>query len=145
VSGSPVIRSANVSPAAGGPTDPVPFEYALVRAVPRVDRGEFVNIAVVLYCHSRDFLGCTGVLAPDRLRALDPQVDVDAVAAALEGICAVCEGRPTAGAAAAGPPRARFGWLTFPRSTVVQTGPVHSGVTTDPEAELARLAARLVG
>ena len=138
-------QAANVSPEGGDPAGAVAFEYALVRAVPRVDRGEFVNIAVVLYCQARDFLGCTGALVPARLLALDPRVDVDAVAAALEGICAVCEGRPVAGAAAGGPPRARFGWLTFPRSTVVQPGPVHSGVTGDPEAELARLAARLVG
>jgi hypothetical protein len=123
----------------------VPFEYALVRAVPRVDRGEFVNIAVVLYCQGRDFLGCSGTFAPDRIRALDPEADVDAVSAALDGICAVCEGRASAGAAALGSPRARFGWLTSPRSTVVQAGPVHSGVTTDPAADLARLAGRLVG
>jgi Protein of unknown function (DUF3037) len=139
------VTSANVSPEGADPTGPVPFEYALVRAVPRVDRGEFVNVAVVLYCQARDFLGCTATFEPERLRALHPQADVDAVAAALDGICAVCEGLPIAGAAAGGPPRARFGWLTSPRSTVVQAGPVHSGVTTDPAAELARLAARLTG
>lgn len=122
----------------------VAFEYALVRAVPRVDRGEFVNVAVVLYCQARDFLGCACGLEPQRLLALDPATDLDAVSAALDGICAVCEGLPSAGAAGAGSPRARFGWLTSPRSTVVQTGPVHSGVTTDPAAELARLARRLV-
>lgn len=122
----------------------VAFEYAVVRAVPRVDRGEFVNVAVVLYCQAHDFLGCTGGLQPEPLLALDPATDLDAVTAALDGICAVCEGRPFAGAAGLGSPRARFGWLTFPRSTVVQTGPVHSGVTTDPAAELQRLARRLL-
>ena len=121
----------------------VAFEYALVRAVPRVDRGEFVNVAVVLYCQAQDFLGCLGGLDPRRILALDPSADLDAVSAALDGICAVCEGHPAAGAAGAGSPRARFGWLTSPRSTVVQAGPVHSGVTTDPAAELARLARRL--
>ena len=120
------------------------FEYALIRAIPRVERGEFVNVGVVLYSQAHDFLGCAADLAPDRLLALDPQTDLDAVAAALDGICAVCEGRPGAGASAAGSPRARFGWLTAPRSTVVQAGPVHSGLTADPAAELARLAARLV-
>jgi hypothetical protein len=123
----------------------VVFEYALLRAVPRVDRGEFVNIGVVLYSQGHDFLGCAAGLVPDRLRAIDPQIDLDAVAAALDGICAVCEGRPTAGASATGSPRARFGWLTAPRSTVVQAGPVHSGLTADPAAELARLVVRLVG
>jgi len=121
----------------------VVFEYALIRAVPRVDRGEFVNVAAVLYCQARDFLGCAGGLQPHRLLALDPHTDLDAVSAALDGICAVCEGRPSAGAPGAGSARARFGWLTSPRSTVVQAGPVHSGVTTDPAAELARLARRL--
>ena len=123
---------------------PVPFEYALIRAVPRVDRGEFVNVAVVLYCQAQDFLGCSGGPQAQRLLALDPQTDLEAVSAALEGICAVCEGRPFAGAAGEGSPRARFGWLTSPRSTVVQAGPVHSGVTTDPATELTRLAQRLV-
>jgi DUF3037 family protein len=123
----------------------VAFEYAIVRAVPRMDRGEAVNIAVILYCQAQDFLGCAGGLQPDRILALDPAADLDAVGAALDGICAVCEGRPSAGAAAAGSPRARFGWLTSPRSTVVQAGAVHSGVTTDPAGELSRLAGRLVG
>ena len=133
---------------------PVAFEYAVIRAVPRVDRGEFVNVAVVLYCQARDFLGCLGgqdpqqrilALDPQRILALDPNADLDAVSAALDGICAVCEGRPNAGAAGAGSHRARFGWLTSPRSTVIQAGPVHSGVTSDPAAELTRLARRLLG
>jgi len=121
------------------------FEYALVRAVPRVERGEFLNVGAVLYCQARDFLGCGVDLTPDRLRALDPGTDLEAVTAALDGICAVCEGRVSAGAAATGTPRARFGWLTAPRSTVIQAGPVHSGLTTDPGAELDRLLRRLVG
>jgi len=121
----------------------VPFEYAVVRAVPRVDRGEFVNIAVVLYCQARDFLGCACGLDPERILALDPNTDLEALSAALDGICAVCEGRSSAGAPGVGSPRARFGWLTAPRSTVVQAGPVHSGITTDPAAQLSRLADRL--
>lgn len=125
-------------------SEAVPFEYALIRAVPRVDRGEFVNIAVVLYCQGRDFLACTPAPALERVRALDPEVDLDGVRAALEGIRAVCEGRNSAGAAAAGGARTRFGWLTSPRSTVVQPGPVHSGVTEDPDGELERLASRLI-
>jgi hypothetical protein len=128
----------------GEPTRAVAFEYAVLRAVPRVDRGEFVNVAAVLYCQASDFLGCAVALEPSRLRAIDPAADLDSVAAALSGICAVCEGDPAAGAAAAGTPRSRFGWLTAPRSTVVQPGPVHSGLTTDPAAELERLLERLV-
>ncbi len=123
---------------------PDPFEYALIRAVPRVDRGEFVNVAVVLYCQAQDFLSCAGSLSTERVLALDPSTDLEAVSAALEGICAICEGRPLAGAAGEVALRARFGWLTSPRSTVIQAGPVHSGVTLDPAAELTRLAQRLV-
>ena len=123
----------------------VVFEYALVRAVPRVDRGEFVNIAAVLYCQAHDFLGCAAGLAPDRLLAIDPEVDLDGVIGALEGICAVCDGAPSSGAAGNVSLRARFGWLTAPRSTVVQAGPVHSGLTADPAAELDRMVRRLVG
>jgi Protein of unknown function (DUF3037) len=123
---------------------PLAFEYSLIRAVPRVDRGEFINVAAVLYCQAVDFLGCGVVLAPERLQAIDPELDLDAVTAALDGICAVCEGRASAGKAATGPPRTRFGWLTAPRSTVVQAGPVHSGLTIDPAAELERLVRQLV-
>jgi hypothetical protein len=79
-----------------------------------------------------------------RLRVLDPRVDVDAVRSALAGVEAVCAGDPSAGPAAQGSRRERFGWLTAPRSTVVQAGPVHGGVTLDPDAHLHRLLDRLV-
>ncbi|MBT0767425.1 DUF3037 domain-containing protein [Kineosporia sp. J2-2] len=116
----------------------------MVRALPRVERGEFVNLGVVLYSQHHDFLACTRHLDPERLRGLDPQVDLDLVEAVLLGICSVCEGAPAAGLIRQQPLRARFGWLTAPRSTVVQTGPVHSGLTSDPAAELAGLHRRLV-
>ena len=122
----------------------VPFEYALLRAVPRVDRGECVNVGVVLYCQARDYLGVQVHLDEARLRALDDAVDVAAVQAALAGVEAVCAGGVEAGRAGAGSPRERFGWLTAPRSTVVQTGPVHSGLTRHPEQDLQRLLDRLV-
>jgi hypothetical protein len=122
----------------------VPFEYALVRAVPRVDRGESVNVGVIVYCQAHDFVGARTHLDPDRLRALDPQVDVEVVAAALAGVVAVCAGGAQTGPAGRARARERFGWLTAPRSTVVQPGPVHSGLTDDPEAELTRLLAALV-
>jgi hypothetical protein len=127
-----------------GPGDLVPFEYAVLRAVPRVDRGECVNVGVVLYCQAHDFLGCALHVDGDRIRALDASADVAAVEGVLAGIRAVCAGDEAAGRAAAGPPRARFGWLTAPRSTVVQPGPVHPGLTADPAADLERLVARLV-
>lgn len=122
----------------------VPFEYALLRAVPRVDRGECVNVGVIVYCQARDFVGARVHLDVDRLRALDPDVDVDLVSAALDGVLAVCCGSGEAGQAGRTRPRERFGWLTAPRSTVVQPGPVHAGLTTDPEVELSRLVETLV-
>jgi hypothetical protein len=121
-----------------------PFEYALLRAVPRADRDECVNVGLVLYCQAQNYLGCAVHLDPVRLRLLDPAVDLQAVDDVLAGIRAVCAGDPQAGAAGSDPPRARFGWLTAPRSTVVRPGPVHTGMTADPQAELQRLLDRLV-
>jgi hypothetical protein len=128
----------------GGTGVRVPFEYALLRAVPRVDRGERVNVGVIVYCQDRDFVGARVHLDADRLRALDPEVDLELVAAALDGVVAVCGGADEVGQPGRVRPRERFGWLTAPRSTVVQPGPVHAGLTDDPEAELARLVEILV-
>jgi Protein of unknown function (DUF3037) len=131
----------------------VAFEYAVLRAVPRVDRGECINVGVVLYCQAADFLAAAVHLDEARLRLLDAEVDVEAVRAALDGVCLVCRGlgpaTATTGAVEAGPAgdpsrRARFGWLTAPRSTVVQAGAVHGGMTADPEADLERLLTALV-
>lgn len=119
----------------------VVFEYALVRASPRVDRGECVNVGVVLYCQSRDFLAAQVHVAPDRLRLLDPAVDVDAVTGAATALQRTCAGEGPAGQTSLGQ---RFRWLTAPRSTVVHAGPVHSGLTDDPELELTRLVDVLV-
>jgi hypothetical protein len=120
------------------------FEYALIRAVPRIERGESVNIGVVLYCQAAEFLSCRTAVDADRLRALDPGVDLDAVESAVDAIRAVCDGDSAAGAAAGASRRDRFGWLTAPRSTVVQPGPIHAGVTEDPGACLEHLFERLV-
>lgn len=132
-------------------TTGAPFQYAVVRAVPRVERGECVNVGIVLYRHATaavDAVVVAGIhLDEARLRALDPEVDLESVRAALDGIRAVCDqGRLPVGDTdqptwTAGE---RFGWLTAPRSTVVQTGPVHSGLTDDPVRTLDRLLTRLV-
>ncbi len=116
-----------------------PFEYAVLRAAPRVQRGEFVNVGVLLYCRATDFLRAAWDVDADRLRALDPDVDVDAVCSSLELIRAICAGEPSAGPAAATTIGERFRWLAAPRSTVVHAGPIHGGLTDDPEAELDRL------
>ena len=117
------------------------FEYALLRATPRVDRGEFVNIGVVLYCQTDDFLTVRVAPDADRLRALDGEADVDGIVEAAGALERTCAGEGPAGVTSLGQ---RFRWLTAPRSTVVHAGPVHSGLTDDPEAEVERLLDALV-
>jgi hypothetical protein len=118
-----------------------PFVYALIRAVPRVERGELINVGVLLYCQNRDFLAARVHLDEDRLRALDPAVDVAAVRTALESWDLSCRRGP---AATHLKPGERFRWLAAPRSTVIQPGPVHTGLTDDPAADLDRLLDLLV-
>jgi hypothetical protein len=117
------------------------FEYSVLRAVPRIDRGERINVGVIVYCQALDYLGAATHVDPTRLRALHPDVDVDAVCAAVDAVRAVCAGEGPSAASSKGD---RFRWLTSPRSTVVQPGPVHAGVTNSPEAEQARLLDHLV-
>jgi hypothetical protein len=120
------------------------FQYVVLRCVPRVDREEFLNVGVVLYCQRAEFLRARCHLDADRLRLLDDGVDVEAVASALAAVEAVCAGLPVAGAAGRGAMGTRFGFVKAPRSTVVQPGPVHGGATSDPDAELEHLLERLV-
>lgn len=120
------------------------FEYAPLRVIPRVERGESMNVGVIVYCQAQGFLGCRTHLDDARLRALDPLLDLAGVRAALAAVDDVCCGGPRAGQAAGESLGARFRWLTAPRSTVVQPGPVHSGLTADAAAELDRLLAALV-
>ncbi|MEJ2890482.1 DUF3037 domain-containing protein [Actinomycetospora aeridis] len=117
------------------------FEYALLRVVPDIERGELVNVGVLLYCRHREHLDAR--VAPDleRLRALHPGVDLDAVRDAVDAWERAVRGE---GPAAVLSPGERFRWLTAPRSTVLQPGPVHTGLTADPDAEIDRLVARLV-
>jgi hypothetical protein len=120
------------------------FQYVVLRCVPRVDREEFLNVGVVLYCQDADFLGCAGEISEPRLAALAPGFDVDSVRSALRAVEAVCRGDGSSGAAGRAPLGTRFGFLSAPRSTVVQPGPIHGGLAEDPSAELARLLDRLV-
>ena len=123
---------------------PSPFEYALLRVVPRVERGEFVNAGVVLYCQEKRFLDAAIDLDPERLRALDPRLDPETVRAHLEAARRVCAGGPGAGPIGLLPPVQRFGWLVAPRSTVVQPGPVHTGLAEDPREALDHLLETMV-
>ena len=120
------------------------FQYVVLRCVPRVDREEFVNVGVVLYCHEADFLAAASYVDEPRVRALAAEVDVEAVRSALRAADAVCRGDASTGAAGRAPLGTRFGFLSAPRSTVVQPGPIHGGLTRDPAAELKRLLTRLV-
>ncbi|MER5743080.1 DUF3037 domain-containing protein [Streptomyces sp. NPDC059913] len=120
------------------------FEYALLRVVPRVERGECFNAGVVVYCRARSFVAARTHLDEAKLKALDPAADTRGVRAALHAVEGVCLGGAQAGQAARDDAGRRFRWLIAPRSTVVQPGPVHSGLTTDPEAEVERLLELLV-
>ena len=112
------------------------FEYALVRAVPRPERGEFMNVGAIVYCASLRFLRCATEIETDRLRALDPELDLEVLADALRSMCQACEGTGPMAESTVGQ---RFRWLTAPRSTILQTSPAHTGLTDDPAAELDRL------
>jgi hypothetical protein len=121
------------------------YQYVALRCVPRVDREEFVNVGVVLYCHATDFLGASWHVDVARLGALDALVDPAQLREALAYVDAVCAGAARAGSAGRAPVSQRFGYLKAPRSTVLQPGPVHGGVTADPAAEVERLLHQLVG
>ena len=121
-----------------------PFQYAIWRVVPRVERGEAVNAGVVLFCRPMRFLGARTELDEALLAALAPGCDAAEVRAQLETLVAVAEGRAEGGHVATMPQSERFHWLVAPASTIVQSGPGHTGLTADPEGELGRLFARLV-
>jgi hypothetical protein len=120
------------------------FDYAIIRVVPRVEREEFVNAGVILYCLSRDFLGARIELDEARLLALDPTVDLRHIRRHLETLPRICAGGPAAGPIGALSQKERWHWLTAPRSTVVQVSPVHSGLCEDPEQAIEQLVASIV-
>lgn len=123
----------------------LPYEYVVLRCVPRPEREEFLNVGVVLHCQAAEYLDVAWRATPERLHALDPALDVDQVCAALAFVEGVCRGDARGGAAAGKPPGTRFGFLKAPKSTVLQPGPVHGGVTRDPAHQLEHLLSRLVG
>jgi Protein of unknown function (DUF3037) len=120
------------------------FQYAIVRVVPRVERGESLNAGVILLCRPRRFLGARVALDEARLRALAPDVDVATIVAHLAAIERIAAGDPAAGPIARLEPAERFHWLVAPSSTVIQPSEVHTGLCDDPAAELDHLFERLV-
>ena len=121
-----------------------PFQYAVLRVVPRVEREEFVNVGVIVFCRTRRFLAARVALDPRRVRALAPDADLDALREHLEARVRVAAGDADAGPIAALPQSERFHWLVAPSSTVIQTSSVHSGLCDEPEAVLERLFEQLV-
>jgi hypothetical protein len=123
---------------------PSAFSYAIVRVVPRVERGEGFNAGVVLFCRQLDFLAARVSLDERRLAALAPTLSPAAILPHLEAIVKVAEGAPDAGPIAALAASERFGWLAAPASTIIQLSPVHTGLTDDPRATLDQLFVELV-
>ncbi len=123
---------------------PEPFQYAVLRLVPRVDREEFINVGVIVFCRTRRFLRARVALDPRRIEALAPGVALEAVREHLEARVSVAAGDPAAGPIAQLPQSERFHWLVAPSSTMIQTSSVHSGLCDDPDAVLDHLFDELV-
>jgi hypothetical protein len=132
-------------PAEAGESGPGPpgavvwYSYAVLRVVPRVERGEYVSVGVILFARTLGFLEARLALDEERLRAFAPEADLAPIKRHLDTIKAICAGSPNGGPLAAQPPSERFHWLTAPRSTVVQTSPIHIGWWEDPSAALEDL------
>ncbi|HEX6071107.1 MAG TPA: DUF3037 domain-containing protein [Longimicrobiaceae bacterium] len=122
----------------------VGYSFAVLRAVPHVHLGAFVNVGVVLHARTEEFLAMRAVTAEEELRRLVPGADAELLARYLRSCQAICEGDPAAGPVALAPPSERFHWLTAPRSDVLQSSPVHEGICPDPARALEELFAELV-
>ena len=120
------------------------FEYAVIRLVPCVEREEFMNVGVILYCSAQNFLKTAFEVKEERFRTFSCVLDIPEIKNHLIAFERICEGGAKAGAIGQLPIGARFRWLTAPRSTALQTSPVHTGLCLDPQAMLLRLLAKLV-
>jgi hypothetical protein len=121
-----------------------PFQYAVIRVVPRIDRGEFLNVGVILFCRTRDYLEARIELDEARLAMLAPHAELEGLVEQLQALARVAAGAPDAGPIAELSRSERFHWLVAPSSTVVQTSPVHTGLCEDPETTLDHLVQSLV-
>jgi hypothetical protein len=120
------------------------FEYAVIRLVPRVDREEFLNVGVILYCAKQQFLKTLFQLDENRITSLYPEIDIEVVRKHLNTFQLICQGDPGAGPIAKLPVAERFRWLTATRSTIIQISKVHPGFCTDAEETLQKLFRQLV-
>lgn len=120
------------------------YDYAVVRVVPRVEREEFINVGVIVSCPMRNFLEARFVLDEHRLRALDATLDLDTIRAHTESIRTICAGGAEAGPLSRLSQRERFHWLVAPRSTIIQTSPVHTGKCSDPTQLVEHLLQKMV-
>lgn len=123
---------------------PNSYDYALIQLVPSVERGECLNIGVILFCRTLDFLGARVHLNTTRTLALFPDLDLPAIQQQLDSIMLISQGSPEAGPLGKMSQSERFHWLVSPRSTVIQISPVHEGVCDDPEAALEHLLKTMV-
>ena len=124
--------------------DQLRYDYAVIRVVPKVDREEFINVGVIVSCPDLSFLEASINLNEARLLALDPSLDLEMVKAHLASIPIICRGGEEAGPIGHLPQRQRFHWLVAPRSTIIQTSPVHTGRCGDPAAALQHLVRAMV-
>lgn len=120
------------------------YDYAIVRVVPRVERGEFVNAGVLISCQSAKLLDCGFDLDEARLRAIDPTADIEAIRQHLDAIKRICKGGADSGPIGELPARQRFHWLTAPRSSIIQMSPVHTGRAAKTEDVVEKLLERMV-
>ena len=127
-----------------GSDQPAPYLYAILRLVPRVERGERINVGIAILCRPKRFLAVKTALDDAKLAALAPDLDPALVRAHLAAFETVAAGDPAAGPMAALDQAERFHWITSPSSTILQPSPVHTGLTTDPDATVDRLFTDLV-
>jgi hypothetical protein len=120
------------------------YDYAIIRVVPYVERGECINVGIILFCRTRRFLGMLIHLDQQRLSIFSPKLDLAELQQQLEHLEKVCYGQKDSGPLGELSPSERFHWLASPRSTIIQTSPVHCGICSNPEAELHKLLKKLV-
>ena len=123
---------------------PASFDYAIIRVVPRVERQEFINAGIVLFCLEKRYLAARIHIDEARLKALWPAIDLNLVREHLSAITRICEADPTAGPIASLSQRERFHWLIAPRSTIIQPSPVHTGLCDNTDDLLDRLAQQML-